>query len=346
MRPRTLALALIVLLAISLSACRNPGPKPTRRPALVATTPAPVFAKFPAKKVKPVPPVQPVPPAERAGCVRTGPTHGLRFIGKHRLRSGVTVCIHAKPDLMLSMIPPLGPRYAEVLPLAQKGNPEAQFKLAVILNQCTNTPATAAALKTTVATALKTRRYLGGTRVEEPKSFERQLRQEHVDCEGVDPAQRGRSRAWAKSAAAAGLMDAQESLMLMTRPGNVFYLSKRDTKENNIVDAAHHKDTMNALVAARDAGSVDAMLTLGGRYAQDDRDDPPWEREYFDPMKSYAHFAAFDQVQQAIGGKRREPLKGTWVGDIYASLTAQQRVTAEALAKTFVANPRCCVVIE
>ncbi len=342
---RLRSLALIALLIFSASpACRAPGPQPPRRP-VIAPTPTPAPARSPI--AKPPEARKPLSPAEQAGCKRADATPTLNFVARRQLRkSGVEVCIYSKPDLMLSISPPLGPRYAELLPLARKGNAEAQFKVAVIVNQCSNTPATPELLKSTIATALKTRRYLGGTRVEEPKSFERQMRQEYADCEGVDPADRGRSREWARSAADAGLMDAQESLMFMSRPGSVFYLWKRDTKEHNTLDTTHYKATMTALVAAREAGSVEALLTLAGRYAQEHIDNPPWEREYFDAFKSYAHFAAYDQVQQAVGGKRREPVKGTVAGDMYRRLTPERRVAAEALAKTFLANPRCCVLTQ
>ena len=254
--------------------------------------------------------------------------------------------MYTKPDLMLAESPPFGTRYKELQPLAVSGNAEAQFRLAVIVNPCANTPDTAETLKSVIAAALKSRRYLGGTRVEDPKLFDKQMRQEYADCDGVNPAQRGRSREWARSAADAGFLDAQEALMYMARPGNVFYSWNKDSKDNNARDTAHYKAVMDGLIAARSAGSVEAMLTLGSRYAQGSADNPPWERAYYDPMKSYANFVAYDQVQQAIGGKRRPAIKGTMVGDMQAKLSTAQRSEAEAMAKTMLANPRCCVVTQ
>lgn len=322
-----------LVLTVSLSACRSVDGPVSRWPARDSTTPA-------VEQPKPPPSA-----AELAGCERDDNPPWMRFHSRHGLRAaGIEVCVYAKPDLMLSINPPLGPHYADLLPSAMKGNPEAQFKIAAIVNQCSNTPSTPEMLKSVISAALKTRRYLGGTRVEDPKAFEQQMRQDYIDCKGVDQAQRGRGRAWARQAATAGLMDAQESLMFMSRPGTVFYSWKRDSKENNARDAEHYESMMSALVAARGAGSVEALVTLGGRYAQSHISNPPWERAYFDPVKSYAHFYAYDQIQQAIGGKRRKPIKGTEVGDIYASLKPDQRKAAEALAKTFLTNPLCCVI--
>ncbi len=325
-------------LTMSLSACRSLDARFPKWPSNSSTTPA---DSEPPVQEKPKPPS----PAELAGCKRTSAAPSMRFHSRVSLKTaGLEVCVFSKPDMMLAMNPPLGPSFARLMPSAGKGDAEAQFKIAAIVNQCGNIPSTQASLNSVISTALKTRRYLGGTRVQDPKAFEQQMRQEYLDCQGVDAAQRGRSREWARRAATAGLMDAQESLMFMSRPGNVFYSWNRDSRENNALDAEHYKAMMNALVAAREAGSVEALVTLGGRYAQGHRDNPPWEREYFDPVKSYAHYAAYDQIQQAIGGKRREAIKGTVVGDIYASLKPDQRASAEALAKTFLQNPLCCVV--
>lgn len=288
-------------------------------------------------------------PGDPASARDIPPSHRQYRVGsQYTLRSGVTVRLyhHRKSShRQLTAADAFGPFYTDLLPLAQSGDAQAQLDLGRILESCENIPEDAKALEDMIASVHKTRRYRGGIKVDDPHAQEERLREEAQKCEGIPQDQRGRAREWVKAAADAGLLAAQDALASFHGPGDVYYLWTLDTPENNAQDAARHRESTAYREKARAAGWAD-FWAMGNRYSQTHKDDPPWERETYDAVRAFAYFLAADELKEALGEDRSYASRLSVINDATRTMTLNQLLEAQALSRSFLENPLCCVVEE
>jgi hypothetical protein len=247
-------------------------------------------------------------------------------------RSGIKLHI-VKPVPLLRPLAPYGPAYAALLPQAQAGDLPAQYQLGLLLYECRDAPADAATLEREVEKIHQTRRR-GGWDIDDPDTEAKQARQQYADCDGVPAEARGGYRDWLRSAADAGLIEAQLDMM--------FHLPQREfcqylyqcTPQQRQEQAALQAEALHYVTLARDAGSVSALWTFGAWYQSD-------EVLPVNDVEAYAHYYALDQVQFAAGVDRRF---GAIIKSLKAKLRPVDLAEAEGRADELLSNPRCCVL--
>ena len=246
--------------------------------------------------------------------------------------SGVPIRLIRRPAIGLSP-PPYGAAYARLLPLAQGGDVIAQLRLGLLLYECHDVPADAAALERDIDTTYQTRRR-GGWDVADPQFEEKTLRRRFQDCQDVPGAQRGAYRDWIKRAADSGLLEAQLELPLHLPQGEYCQYLAECPAAQRARQEALQREAVDYTTRARDGGSAAALWTIGGWYAQGEVLDA-------NDIEAYANFRALDEINQAAGQPRR-------FAPMLASLRARLRpadlITAEARADVLLSNPNCCVL--
>lgn len=238
-----------------------------------------------------------------------------------------------KPAALLRPAAPYGPAYAALLPQAEAGDLPAQYQLGLLLYECRDAPADEAALEREVEDIHQTRRR-GAWDIDDPDTEAKQLRQQYADCAGVPTEARGRYRDWLRSAADAGLLEAQLDMMYHLPQREFCQYLYQCTPEQRTAQAALQAESLHYLTLARDAGSVSALWTFGAWYQGD-------EVLPVNDVEAYAHYYALDQIQAAAGADRRF---GAMIRSIRGKLRPVDLAQAEARAAELLSNPRCCVL--
>jgi hypothetical protein len=223
-----------------------------------------------------------------------------------------------------------------LLPIAEGGNTTAAYELALVLGECERVPTGADELDRRIADIKRTRIDVD-TRVRYPRQMEKDLRRRFERCRDVSAAQRDTYYDWLRRAADGGLLDALENFSLFTPPGDICreYEFSRCSAEQQAASRAAREVIGHYLLAARDAGSVNALWQLGAAYRQG---------ELFptDDTAAYAHLLAYERAVHALGAADRVAAE---VKSLSAHLSADAREKARQQARALLANPNCCVLI-
>lgn len=246
--------------------------------------------------------------------------------------SGVPIRLIRRPAIGV-LSPPYGAAYAQLLPAAQGGDTLAQLRLGLLLYECRDVPADAAALERDIDNTYQTRRR-GGWDVADPQLEEKTLRRRFADCSEVPAAQRGAYRDWIKQAADGGLLEAQLELPLHLPQGEYCQYLAECSPAQRARQEALQQEAIDYITRARDGGSAIALWTLGGWYAQGEVLDA-------NDIEAYASFRALDQINQAAGQPQRF---ASMLKSLRTRLRPADLITAEARADALLSNPNCCVL--
>lgn len=246
--------------------------------------------------------------------------------------SGVPIRLQRNPRIDIPE-PPYRSLYEELKDRIEQAPPKDQYQFGLLLYQCRDVPADKAELEREVEQIHQTRR-LNGWDVSDPSQEEQALRREFADCAGIPEETRLQHRDWMKRAAEAGLIEAQLNLM--------YYLPKaeycqfiEDCSADQAQLMSSLRDEARASVAkALEAGSVEALRTVGS-WALNDEMGPP------DSTEAYAYLSAYDQVQQAAGREREVQ---RMLDQVRVRLRPVDLEVAEAKARELLSNPNCCVL--
>jgi hypothetical protein len=223
-----------------------------------------------------------------------------------------------------------------LLPVAERGDTTAAYELALVLGECARVPMDAGELERRIAD-IKRKRVDIDTRVRYPRQMEKDLRRRFERCREVPAAQRDTYYDWLRRAADGGLLDALENFPLFTPPGDICreYEFSRCSAEQQKASRAAREVIGHYLLAARDAGSVNALWQLGAAYRQG---------ELFpaDDTAAYAHLLAYERAVHALGAADRVAAE---VKSLSAHLSADAREKGRQQARALLANPNCCVLI-
>ena len=246
--------------------------------------------------------------------------------------SGVRVRIERRPRIDTPS-PPYADRVRELLPLADAGDAVARYQLGLALYQCRDTPVEDAGLARAVEEIHQTRTRQGWD-VTDPDQEEQALRTLYRHCAGVAADLRTRYRELLRAAADQGLMEAQLNLMFHLPQAKYCQFIEDCTPEQAQFMAGLREEARANVLKARDAGSVEALRTVGGWALNEEMGTP-------DDVEAYAHFSAYDQIQQATG---RERELGVMLAGIRKRLRPVDMDRAQARARELLSNARCCVL--
>jgi hypothetical protein len=251
---------------------------------------------------------------------------------EHVAASGVRVRIERRPRIDAPS-PPYAERLRELQPAADGGDPVAQYQLGLALYQCRDAPADEAALARAVEEIHQTRSR-GGWEVNDPEQEEGSLRTTYAQCAGVPVEARSRYRDLLRAAADQGLMEAQLNLMFHLPQAQYCQFIEDCTPDQVRFMAGLREEARASVYKALEAGSVEALRTVGGWALNEEMGTP-------DDVEAYAHFSAYDQIQQATG---RERELGVMLAGLRKRLRPVDLERAEARARELLSNPRCCVL--
>lgn len=246
--------------------------------------------------------------------------------------SGVRVRIERRPRIDTPS-PPYAERVRELQPAADGGDPIARYQLGLVLYQCRDAPIDEAGLARAVEEIHQTRTRQGWD-VTDPDQEEQAVRTAHSQCAGVPVEARGRYRELLRSAAEQGLMEAQLNLMFHLPQAKYCQFIEDCTPEQARFMAGLREEARASVHKALEGGSVEALRTVGGWALNEEMGTP-------DDVEAYAHFSAYDQIQQATG---RERELGVMLAGIRKRLRPVDLERAEARAKELLSNPKCCVL--
>ena len=312
-------LALIVAITIALWLIFGTDGARQRDPSVNDAIPA---VPLPASP----PPALPSAPA--------APTAPRQTVETRRLPSGLAIRLVRRARIA----PPTGrlfDDYARLDPEAKSGNALSQYQLGLLLYECRDVPADAPALEREVEAIHQTRRH-GGWDVPAPSSEEGILRGRYEECDGIPSDARLKFRDWLKSAADAGVIEAEINLPLKLPPAEYCQFLSECTPAQRAAQEALQKEALDYLTRARDAGSVSALWTFGAWYAEGEvlpKND----------IEAYAHFRALDEINTATGEPQRF---GKLLADLKKHLRPIDLDQAEARSKELLTNPNCCVVTQ
>lgn len=229
--------------------------------------------------------------------------------------------------------PPYAAAYAALLPRAEAGDSGAQYQLGLLLYECRDVPASPAALQERLESYAQTRRN-GAWTIVDLDAESAALRARYGFCEGVPTAARGDYRQWLKSAADAGLLEAELDLPRHLPPGDYCQFWYQCSETQRGAQEALQREALDYIGRARDAGSADALWQLGEWYAEG-------EVVPADDGTAYAYFYALDQIYAAAGNSRRFT---AILDDLGGRLRPIDRELAEKQARDLLDNPNCCVL--
>lgn len=246
--------------------------------------------------------------------------------------SGVHLRVERRPRLDTPS-PPYGPQLAELQAASDRGDPVAQYRLGTMLYQCRDVPADDAQLAKGIEEIHQTRSR-GGWDVADPAQEERALRTAYANCEGVPAPSRTQFRDLLRSAADQGLIEAQLNLMFYLPQADYCQFIENCTPKQAQFMAGLREEARTSVTKALEGGSVEALRTVGGWALNEEMGTP-------DDVEAYAHFSAYDQIQQATG---RERELGVMLAGLKKRLRPVDMERAEARAKELLSNPNCCVL--
>mgnify|MGYP001576690892 CR=1 FL=1 len=249
-----------------------------------------------------------------------------------RSASGIPLRVTRTPRIDVPL-PPYGPAYQRLREGAETAVPATQYQLGLLLYRCRDAASDGGDLARQIDQLYQTRRSRGWD-VDDPAQEELQLREDYSACAGIPAAERQDYRLWMQRAAERGLMDAQLNLMFHL-PRADYCQFIQDCTASQLALMATLRDEARAQVAkALAAGSVEALRTVGGWHLNEEMGTP-------DEVEAYAHFSAYDQIQQAVG---RERELTAMLAGIKSRLRPVDLERAEARAKDLLSNPSCCVL--
>lgn len=314
---------LVALLALwSIRHLQDTGPQQPDAPA-------------PPVDARPSPPADPADPADTGddasvGRVAPPAPDAAPAVVQAQAASGVSIEVQRRPSLSLPM-EPFERLYPVLLAGAEAGQPIAQYQLGQLLHTCRNVPEDPDALAAKIDRIHQTRRS-DGWDVADPAQAEGDLRQEHARCRGVPQDARGRYRDWMRRAADQGLMEAQLNLMYHLPQAEYCQFIENCTPAQRQFMAELRERARRDVQAALEAGSVDALRTVGGWALNEEMGTP-------DPIEALAHFSAYDQIQRAMD--RESQVEGM-LSSLRRRLRPVDRDAAESRARELLSNPRCC----
>ena len=240
------------------------------------------------------------------------------------------------PRLALPDVPAVD-LYRELLPAAEAGDDTAAYALARLLADCNTVPVDEQTMEQTIAEVRRTHWHID-TAVRYPEQFATDLRRQYRHCAGLDAGQRASYHEWLLHAADDGQLDALENFELFDPPGNICrqYVFAKCTPEQQAASRAARQVIAHYLLAARDAGSLNALWQLGGAYL---------DGELFpvDKVSAFANLLAYERAASVFG--LRDSV-ARMVRDLRGQLGPGDRAAAADQARAILANPRCCVLIE
>lgn len=246
--------------------------------------------------------------------------------------SGVHLRVEKRPRLDTPS-PPYAAHLAELQAASDNGDTAARYRLGTMLYQCRDVPADEAALARAVEEIHQTRSR-GGWDVSDPALEERALRTSYANCEGVPAQARTQFRDLLRSAADQGLIEAQLNLMFYLPQADYCQFIENCTPQQARFMAGLREESRASVTKALEGGSVEALRTVGGWALNEEMGTP-------DDVEAYAHFSAYDQIQQ-VTGRERELL--VMLEGIKKRLRPVDLERAEARAKELLSNPNCCVL--
>lgn len=268
------------------------------------------------------------PASEAVDAAPAGPPPPVELVSP----SGVRIRVQRLPRIDTPE-PPYGPKLAALNTAARAGDVIARYRLGLMLYQCRDVPADEAGLRRTIEEIHQTRSR-GGWDVADPAQEDQALRTAYGHCAGVPAESRLRYREQMRAAADAGLIEAQLNLMFHLPPGEYCqYLQDCSPEQVQRMNALRDEARLEVGKALQ-GGSVEALRTVGGWFLNEEMDTP-------DPVEAYAHFSAYDQVQQAAG---RERELTAMLDGLRGRLRPVDLERAEARARELLSNPRCCVL--
>ena len=308
--------ALVVLVAVIVLAAR--WRSADSAPAGSESTPAPATdaTESPEGPTDALPDPSPAEPAVRE--VQT--------------RSGVAVRLQRAPRIDVP-VPPYGALYAQLSAGIETAPPAEQYRFGLLLYQCRDVPEQAAELAAKIEQVHQTRR-LDGWDIGDPVIEEAALRRDFDNCAGIPAEARRAHRDWMKRAAGQGQMEAQLNLMYYLPKAEYCQFIEDCTPQQAAFMTGLREESRAAIQQALEAGSVEALRTVGS-WALNDEMGPP------DPIQAYAYLSAYDQVQQAAG---RERELARMLEQIAERLRPVDQELAETRARELLANPNCCVM--
>tara|TARA_R110000850_G_scaffold91742_34_gene195009 strand:- start:26045 stop:27016 length:972 start_codon:yes stop_codon:yes gene_type:complete len=246
--------------------------------------------------------------------------------------SGVALRITRRPRVEIPEAP-YGEAYEELHQNAENADAETQYKLGQILYRCRDVPVQASELKAQIDRMYQTRRS-GGWEVDDPVTEEKVMRQNYENCDGVPLEAREDYRSWLQRAAESGLLEAQLNLMYHLPKGEYCQFLADCSEDQKALMDQLRKEARIHVGRAREAGSVEALRTIGGWALNEEMGTP-------DEVEAYAMFSAYDQIQKAAG----QPGE---VDAMLASVKSRLRPVdlerAEEKARELLSNPNCCVL--
>lgn len=246
--------------------------------------------------------------------------------------SGVPLRVTRTPRIEMPD-PPYGLAYQRLREGAETAAPATQYQLGQLLYRCRDAAVDEGDLARQVDQLYQTRRSRGWD-VDDPAQEERQLREDYSACAGIPAAERQDYRLWMQRAAEHGLMDAQLNLMFHLPRADYCQFVEDCTPPQLKLMATLRDEARAHVTQALAAGSVEALRTVGGWYLNEEMGTP-------DEVEAYAHFSAYDQIQQAIG-RERELI--AMLSSLQSRLRPVDRERADARAKELLSNPSCCVL--
>lgn len=247
-------------------------------------------------------------------------------------RSGVAVRLQRASRIDVP-VPPYGALYAQLSAGIESAPPAEQYRFGLLLYQCRDVPAQAGELAAKIEQVHQTRR-LDGWDIGDPVMEEATLRRDFDNCAGIPAEERRAHRDWMKRAAEQGQMEAQLNLMYYLPKAEYCQFIEDCTPQQAAFMTSLREESRTTIQQALEAGSVEALRTVGS-WALNDEMGPP------DPIQAYAYLSAYDQVQQAAG---RERELARMLEQIAERLRPVDLELAEARARELLANPNCCVM--
>ncbi|MGQ0620457.1 MAG: hypothetical protein ACT4QA_11150 [Panacagrimonas sp.] len=229
--------------------------------------------------------------------------------------------------------PPYGPIYEASKHRIEQAPPLEQYQFGLLLYQCREVPADDAELARQVEQVHQTRR-LNGWDVSDPVQEEQTLRREYADCAGIPQNARLQHRDWMKRAADGGLIEAQLNLMYYLPKAEYCQFIEDCSADQAAFMARLREESRASVTRALEAGSVEALRTVGS-WALNEEMGPP------DTAEAYAYLSAYDQVQHAAG---RERELARMLEQLRARLRPVDLEAAEAKVRDLLSNPKCCVL--
>jgi hypothetical protein len=227
--------------------------------------------------------------------------------------------------------------YRALLPVAEVGDDTARYALARLLADCQKLPIDTQAAEQIIDEVRRTHRYID-TAVRYPDQFANDLLRNTQHCAGLDAGQRASYHDWLVQAADDGELDALENFELFDPQGNICrqYVFEKCTPEQQANSRAARQLIAHYLIAARDAGSLNALWQLGAAYLDG-------ELLPVDKVSAFANLLAYERASHEFG--LRDPVAGM-VRDLRSQLGPGDRAAAADQARAFLSNPKCCVLIE